>query len=174
MKHLLHILRASGVCFGMLLWLASCSFHSRYSESAQIPTKGWLAGDTLFYPVLVLDSATFSNPIEAHTPYTLRLGVRHTNAFPYRTLSLRFAVEFLDSEGKPAATLFARDILAPLTDWDGNWDGDTWGSFHEKEFTVSSLTLSFPRPGNYRMRLLPLRQEAPLPGLESLTLTIPE
>ena len=158
----------------MLLWFASCSFHTRYCESAQVPTSGWLLQDTLFFPIRVVDSATVSNPITAHTPYTLNLGVRHTNEFPYQTLCLQFAVEYLDEDDRPAATLITQDILVPLTDDEGRWNGRSWGSFYEKELTVSPLTLSVPNTGTFRLRLLPRPGQAPLPGLESLTLSIPE
>lgn len=174
MKSLRYTLHAAGVCFGILLWLASCSFHTRYSESAQVPTSGWLLQDTLFFPVQVVDSATVVDPIAIHMPYSLNLGVRHTNEFPYQTLRLQLSVEYLDENYRPIATLITQDILAPLTDDEGKWNGRTWGSFYEKELTISPLSLSFPNPGTYRILLLPKPQQAPLPGLESLTLTIPD
>ncbi len=169
-----HILRAAGVCLCMLPGLVSCVMNTRYCESAQVNTGGWDLGDTLFFPVEVVESPTYTRTVAAHTPYSLKLGVRHTNEFPYTSLRLQFAVEYLDSLGRPVATLLNQDVVAPLTDEHFRWDGRSWGSFYEKEFLVSRLTLSFPKAGLYRMRLLPVGNQTPLPGLESLTLTVPE
>ena len=108
-----------------------------------IPTSGWLLQDTLFFPVQVVDSATVVDPIAIHMPYSLNLGVRHTNEFPYQTLRLQLSVEYLDENDRPIATLITQDILADINPA----HGENWLRQSRKSYSGMSLRECFPETG---------------------------
>lgn len=124
MRNPLYILIAT-----VILWVAvaSCGGSSRsYSRWAQLPDGKWAYGDTL--KLVPVDTSLTDNDTIVTGP--LRLGIGHSNEYPYSNLWLE--VTYRGAHGAYRDTVNVR-----LADVYGRWVGSGFGASYQHEILLS-------------------------------------
>lgn len=141
-----------------LLAIASCSSRRDYSAWADIPTEGWAYGDTL--RLTPADTSLVGNDSLVNRP--LRLGISHTNGYPYANLWLELTYTGARATYRDTINLRMADIY-------GRWLGHGIGTNYQQEFTVNpsaDIDLRLPVAVRHIMRTDTLR------GIEAIGLLV--
>ncbi|MBQ8520908.1 MAG: gliding motility lipoprotein GldH [Bacteroides sp.] len=110
-------------CLLFLLLLSACGGNISYHSYQPVPNGGWRGNDTLFYPLP--DSIEPGN-------YTVQLGIRHLESYPYRDIWLEVSHNLQDS------TTYQKDTLhLYLADTLGDWYGHGIGGL--LQYTADSV-----------------------------------
>lgn len=130
--------------------VAACSHDDRdYSHWTSVPAEGWAYGDTLYL-----------NPVDTTLPdndtivrRNLRLGITHTNSYPYSNLWLEVTY--------PSVGVHYRDTVnIRLADQYGRWVGSGFGANYQREFVIApdaTVDLTEPIIVRHIMRVDTLR-----------------
>lgn len=148
MKNLRHIFTAIVVLLG--LTVASCGRDGRtYSNWTHLPADGWAYGDTII--LVPIDTTLHDNDSILHAP--LRLGVAHSNAFPYSNLWLEVTYQ--------SDRYIYRDTLnLELADVYGRWLGKGFGTGLQHEVILTphaDIDVRMPVAVRHIMRVDTLR-----------------
>lgn len=140
----------------ILLLVASlcmaCDKQTVYHAFQSLPAEGWQQKDTLFFNVVMPDSATL---------YDVSVEVRNRINYPYQNLPLLI---FYDS---PEAQNIQRDTLElRLADKAGIWLGDGWGGLYQSAFPAGLIRIS--KAGEYRFKITYLLPDEVLPGINDV------
>ena len=141
----------------ILLCLGACTpGHNGYSAFENIPTHGWLYGDTLSFAP---DSLIHDSVMTAR----LNLAVRHGNNYPYANLWLEV------THTSPAGSTCRDTLNLTLADIYGRWQGSGFGASYQFETTVTQATeIDMRAPVTIRH----IMRTDTLTGLEQLGISI--
>ncbi|MDE6378257.1 MAG: gliding motility lipoprotein GldH [Duncaniella sp.] len=148
MTPLRHILTAIVVLTG--LTIASCGSDGRtYSNWAHLPAEGWAYGDTI--TLVPIDTTLHDNDSTLRAP--LRLGVAHSNSFPYSNL-------WLEVTYRSDRYIYRDTIDLELADVYGRWLGKGFGTGLQHEVTLTpraDIDVRMPVSVRHIMRVDTLR-----------------
>ncbi len=156
-------LRASlaAVVVLLLTALGACSRFDRvrYSRFVNLNPSGWEATEQCVFD-LADDSAAFSDPAAR---YDMIVTVRHTTAFPYNNLWLKF------EELTRADTIVTTRQELSLTSPSGSWRGKGVQGIYEFSDTIRHGIMLFP---GYTLSITHDMPARTVPGLLDIGLTI--
>lgn len=147
MKNLVYTLSAIAA-----LWVAvaSCGSGERdYSRWSELPVCGWAYGDTV--SLLPIDTALHDNDSLVQRP--LRLGLTHTNDYPYSNL-------WLEVTYHGESHLYRDTLNVALADVYGRWIGSGFGANYQHEIVLNphaDIDLTRPVTVRHIMRVDTLR-----------------
>lgn len=147
MTKLIHILIAIAA-----LWVAvaSCTDGERdYSRWTELPARGWAYGDTV--TLIPVDTALHDNDSLVRRP--LRLGLAHSNDYPYSNLWLEVTYH---GEGMS----YRDTVNVALADVYGRWMGSGFGANYQHEIVLNphaDIDLTRPVSVRHIMRVDTLR-----------------
>ena len=148
MKSLRHILSALVVLTG--LTVASCGRGERtYSNWTHLPVDGWAYGDTII--LTPIDTTLHDNDSTLRAP--LRLGVSHSNSYPYSNL-------WLEVTSRSDRYIYRDTIDLELADVYGRWLGKGLGTGLQHEITLTpraDIDVRMPVAVRHIMRVDTLR-----------------
>ena len=151
LKHKTFLQKSLILLFAASLCMA-CDEQTVYHTFQSLPTEGWQRKDTLFFNVMVPDSATL---------YNVSVEVRNRNNYPYQNLPLLI---YYDS---PEALNIKKDTLElKLADSAGIWLGDGWGGLYQS--TLSAGLIRIGKAGEYRFKITHLLPDEVLPGINDI------
>lgn len=130
---------------------ASCNSEQTFTESKDIPEKGWNRYDTLF----------FSPKIEEAGRYNLFIDSRNNNHYSYQNLWL-FVFCKQDS-----AIMFSDTVQTTLADKLGNWLGAGWGSLYELSTPIKNNIVLTPGQ-KYTFKVVQGMRDYDLAGIASV------
>lgn len=137
--------------------MAACNSEPVIHRSYPVPAFSWSQKDSLSWEIPITDSLA---------TYEVFIEVRNDNSYEYRNLALEIL------EWTPDSTLIRCDTLnLQLTDKNGRWAGDGWGSLYQNSF-VYEKQKRFNQTGTYRYAILPAMTDKRLSGIQSIGLKI--
>ena len=154
--HLLFVL----FCCTSWLWMAlSCSRSRPVMEHTyrSLPTEGWSTYEPMNF---------FMDTLREDGWYNLRIGIRLTEDFPYRSVWLQVSQTWNDSMPVRLDTVVCR-----LTDSDGDFSGSGL-SVYQYEFPIGHFFLKKGAAGRIMVRHL-MRREM-LPGVSDIGILLDE
>lgn len=134
------------------LWVAvaSCADGKRdYSCWTELPARGWAYGDTV--SLLPVDTALSDNDTLVRRP--LRLGLSHSNAYPYSNLWLEVTYHGESSSYRDTLNVALADVY-------GRWLGSGFGANYQHEIVLNphaDIDLTRPVTVRHIMRVDTLR-----------------
>lgn len=144
------------LCAGMLL--PSCQKGTEYHQFRRTDNRNWSKQDTLHFEIPVTDTLFL---------HQLAVEVRHNVQYPYREILLAIETDFCDSRGRHARPE-THLVRYRLTDPQGEWLGEGWGSQLQTAHTLRRLC--FPRSGTLHCKIYHRMNAASLPGIEDIGL----
>lgn len=145
-----------------LLFVSACIDNSSviYSDFVDIPYDGWRKDEYCEFNTASLDSTLFDNP---GTTYNVILTLRHTDEYPYTTISMP-AVQSVDS-----CTALPDTLTLRMTDAAGKWRGlNSKGIYTISDTVIKNTTL----PPQYSLRLFHVMPQDNLRGILSVGIII--
>jgi gliding motility-associated lipoprotein GldH len=152
-RHLLFLL----LCSGAMCWMGGCTRPVALHTYHSVAPEGWNAHEVMSFPV---------DTLRHEGDYRLRVGLRITEMFPFRSIWLQVAQEWDDPE------LMRMDTIeCKLTDEAGDFNGNGV-SLYQYTFPVGVFHLEKGLKGRIHVRHL-MRREL-LPGVSDVGILLDE
>jgi len=122
----------------------------------------------VLFTIHIVENPDVLNPVRWDHAYDLTLTGRYSYDYPYQTLPVIVGFQMQDSLGWHDCDQPFK-VTIPTVDDEGFLDGGGWGSLYKKELLVMGRQVTFPKPGDYRIVILP---DTTLHGVVSITIEL--
>lgn len=151
--------RFAGLCAGLLV--AGCTASPVYQRQEPIPQTQW---QSAFKPVFYFDVS------DTLATYNLYFLIRHTEAYPFSNIWLRFSIK-----GPHDSVAKVQQLEIPLAQDNGRWYGRQMSEIWEQRMPVATEkgpNILFPEAGRYTIQLEHLMRTNPLPEVMNVGIRV--
>lgn len=165
----------------LMLSLNACSNESGdkslgFDFSVDVPSRGWTAQDTLFYPIHITEQPEVRTPLLRDVDYDVFASIRMSSAYKFCNVPMTMLLQQTDTTGgmtHVVRNLLRQEISPIVRNDEGRELGANWGSLTQHEVQLDSISMRFDSIGTYRILLIPTTQEInALDGIFSVGLSL--
>jgi gliding motility-associated lipoprotein GldH len=136
-----------------LFVLSGCRPGPEYQDHFTIPGNAWKSDFRPEFKFVINDTAA---------PYQIYLIVRHTDAYRFQNIWIN-----LDSKAPGDSSFTLNRAEVTLAAPNGRWLGRGLGELYEQRVPINK-PVTFPRPGEYTLRLTHDMRQDPLPEIMTI------